>query len=181
MNEIKENSPGLDFWSLLYEHESSLSLTCHPNFSTPTVSDTQTYWDGFCLGVCLLFSVGFSFQEFQDVHRYIYKILFPPFHPYFNQSNQMYSASPSCFLPWISISTYSRTCLTDTMLDTGFLNASWKLTASWCWEKPTPHQGKSLLLQGSLHLLSDYHAVPFFFSLWYFPNPGRKLHSLQLD
>lgn len=43
----------------------SLSLTSHPSFSIPTVPDTQTYWDGACLGVCLSVLVWFSFRILQ--------------------------------------------------------------------------------------------------------------------
>lgn len=136
-------------------HLTQISLL--PLFLTHRPTEMGFVWEFAC---CLW--QGFLFNNFQMyIDACTKSCSTHSIHTSINQFNQMYLASSSCFLPWISISTYSRTCLTVTMPHTGFLNASWKLIASWCWKKPTPHQGKSLLLQGSFHLLNDYHIVLF--------------------
>lgn len=94
----------------------SPSLTSHPSFSIPTLAALfQTHkctgLGGGGGGLLAFGSLFFFYKEFMYIHRYRYKTLFPLFHPYFNQSNQIYSASPSCFSACILNSTHPRTHL----------------------------------------------------------------------
>lgn len=104
----------LDFWSLLYGHKPSdpclwllTQVSLFPHFLHCFTCTDVLGWVFFFFSVGWLVLVGcfcvvfffsfFFFKERLHVPRYTQKILFPVFYPYFNQSNQMYSAAPSCF------------------------------------------------------------------------------------